>query len=475
MEFSLKKLAQTKRWILIGGGLQLLLTVGVVMSLAMILGVGMVPAIFIGFLFTMSSTAIVMHILQEKGWIDYEEGQAALSVLIFQDVAIIPLMLMVPFLAGDGGDLWSATLKLGGGVLIVGLVIIFARKVVPRLIAQIVHTGNQELFLMAILVICFATAFITYELGLKLALGAFLAGLIISESEYSFDALKNILPLKKLFTSIFFISIGMLLNTQVLMGSLGLVIAIVFGVILLKALLVTVIGISLRLPLREALIVGLTLSQVGEFAFILSEVGIEYAILSQELYQIFLAVSVLSMAVSPFLIVASPHLADRIARFPVLKTFMKRIHIPALGDPHPTCADKNHLLIIGFGPGGQSIAESARKKKICYSIIELNDNTVDHFKELGEPIYSGSATDEEVLLRAAADKAQTIVITVPEAATAELITKKVRTVNPAAHIIVRTQYESEVEFLHELGANEVIPAERAAAQQIADSVVLQFQ
>jgi CPA2 family monovalent cation:H+ antiporter-2 len=133
------------------------------------------------------------------------------------------------------------------------------------------------------------------------------------------------------------------------------------------------------------------------------------------------------------------------------------------------------LLIIGFGPGGQSIAESARKKKICYSIIELNDNTVDHFKELGEPIYSGSATDEEVLLRAAADKAQTIVITVPEAATAELITKKVRTVNPAAHIIVRTQYESEVEFLHELGANEVIPAERAAAQQIADSVVLQFQ
>ncbi len=474
MEFSLEKLSKTKYWILLGGGLQVLLTVGVVFGLATLLGLPFQQALFIGFLFTMSSTAIVLHILQEKGIMDTAHGQSTLSVLIFQDIIIIPMMLVVPFLAGVESGGMELLWKLGKGILIVSIVVVLALYFIPRLLHQIVRTRNQELFLMSILVICFATAFTTHQLGLKLALGAFLAGLIVSESEYSYDALSRILPLKKIFTGIFFISVGMLLNTQFLVNNLALLLGLTVAVLVLKFLLMTGIAIGLKLPLRNALIVGLSLCQVGEFAFVLSKAGNEYSILTLEQYQTFLAVSVLSMAVSPFIIYAAPRLSTRLIKIGWVRHFSSRLGMQVIGQRIANCHLNNHLVIIGYGINGQQLSHSAAAHQLPYVIIELNEKTVDAYRAEGEPIYGGDARDPEVLARAAVEKAKTVVVAIPDACATEEITSIVRKLNHNAHIIVRTRFASEIETLQKLGANEVIPEEFEASLRIFERTMDQF-
>jgi CPA2 family monovalent cation:H+ antiporter-2 len=471
MEFSLKKLFENKVWILVGGGVQVFGTILIVSVLSLLFNMNYIQAVFLGALFAMSSTAIVLSIFQEKGWINRPYGKSVLSVLIFQDIIIIPIMLAVPFVAGDNADVGGALMQLGTGVGIVVIVLLAARKIIPVVLEKIVHARNQELFLMSILVICFATAFITYQLGLKLALGAFLAGLIVSESDYSYDAIKNILPLKKIFISIFFLSVGMLLNGAFLVDNLLPIAALVVAVVVIKFLIVVVIGIQLKLSVKDALISGIALCQVGEFAFILSKVGNDYEILTYEAYQTFLAVSIISMAVTPFLIIAAPKLTDRLISMSWLSSLAARWRLP-LHQPVEMCAKEGHVVIIGFGPIGQQVVKTAKSKGMEYSIIEYESRICDYCRELGEPIYAGDAQDPDVLKKAAVHAAKTVVITVPEASTTEHITVEVRKLAPHAHIIVRTDQESEAEVLTRLGADEVVPTEIEAGKGLAERLAL---
>lgn len=474
MEFSLKNLLKSKRWILIGGGLQVGITSGIVLLSGMLFGLPWQSALFVGFLFSMSSTAIVLHLLQERGKIDTVHGKAIMAILIFQDMIIIPMMLVAPFIAGEGGSGALAVWKLVKGMLIVGLIIFLARTLVPRMLRSIVHTRNQDLFLVAILVICFSTAFITYELGLKLALGAFLAGLIISESEFSYDALSHILPLKKIFTSIFFISIGMLLNTSFFISNLPLILGVTLVVMIVKLLIVSGVAIVLDLSLRNALIVGLSLAQVGEFAFVLAQTGSELNILTYAQNQVFLAVSVFSMAVSPFVIIAAPAISSWVVIHRRVRQWTRRWNIKLTGVRSMPCPEEDHLVIIGYGVNGQNLAIDARKRGLRYSVIEFNEKRVAYAHEEGQPIYAGDARNRDVLLNAAVDKARTVVIAVHDASTAEGITTQVRKLNPQAHIIVRSRFESEVETLKKLGADEVVPEQLEAARRISERTLMRF-
>lgn len=474
MEFSLEKLLKTRKWIFAGGGLQVLLTTGLIFLVSRLFGMTWQQSLFAGFLFSLSSTAIVMHLLQEKGKMDSRYGGAALAILIFQDVIIIPMMLLVPYLSEAGGQGMNGLLDLGKGVLIVAVIIYLARTIVPRVLRSIVHTRNQELFLMAILVICFATALITYELGLKLALGAFLAGLIVSESEFSYDALSHMLPLKKIFTSIFFISIGMLLNVSFFASHAVMIIGLTVLVMMLKTSVITAVGLSLNLSIRNALMVGLSLCQVGEFAFVLANAGRDSAILSPEQNQVFLAVSIFSMAVSPFIISAAPEISTWFVTRKFIKEFARKTGFNLVGKHLHRCTKINHLVIVGFGTNGQTLAGHAHENDIPYSIIELNEKISTKFLKEGEPMFPGDARSEEVLVHAAADKAKIIVIAVHDAAAAEAITIASRKINQHAHIIVRSQFESETETLVKLGANEVIPERLEAAKRISERTILQF-
>ena len=469
IEFSLDKLLKSKRWILIGGSLQVFLTILVVSLLAWFAKVEFYASLFIGMLFSMSSTAIVLQLFQEKGWMDTPFGNASVAVLIFQDIIIIPLILMVPFLASTSHDFVGGLLPILRGFLIVGIALFFARKVIPRVLSSIVHTRNQDLFLISILVICFATAFVTNLLGLKLALGAFLAGLVISESEYSIDALKNILPLKKIFTGIFFVSVGMLLNLDFFGQQVIVILGIILGIIVLKSLVVFLIGLLLNLRWKDAIIAGLSLSQVGEFAFVLSKTGLDFQIIEDQTYQIFLAVSIGSMILTSFLIQHAPVIADWWCKLPFVPTGVRNREEQYICGPE-NCNLKDHIVVIGYGPSGHRIVDGLKQKKLPYAIIEKSEKTVDKYRVDGEQILSGDATQIDVLKRGNTDKAKIVIITVPEAATAEEITKTVRTINQKAHIIVRTRHVEETGVLKNLGADWIIPVEIAAADMISDRI-----
>lgn len=464
IEFSLEKLLKSKRLVLIGGGMQVFTSILVFFAAAYLFGMMINQAIFIGMLIAMSSTAIVLQIFQDKGWMSTIFGQSSVSILIFQDIIIIPMMLLTPYLSTTGSMESGSLSKLVLSLLFAFAVVVAARKLIPPLLRRIIHTRNQELFLITIIVICFATAFITKQLGLKLALGAFLAGLIISESEYSYEALRNVMPFKKIFTSIFFISVGMLLNLRFVADHFFVIILISLGVMLIKFLLIVPISYYLHTGFQNALITGLVLCQVGEFAFILSKTGLDANLLSAFNYQVFLSVSIISMIVSAIVISAAPEISEKLMNLGALKRWM-------LGLEQKDCLPREceligHTVIIGYGPGGKRVARYLEKNKSPLAIVELNERNIrDEDRKLAD-IIIGDASDTEVLQRANVASAKQVIITVPDAATTELITIRVRKENHNANIVVRTRYAEEVDELQKLGANHVVPEETSVVDKI---------
>ena len=325
---------------------------------------------------------------------------------------------------------------------------------------------------MSILVICFATAFITQLLGLKLALGAFIAGLIVSESEYSYNALSKILPLKKIFLSLFFISIGMMLQLPFFFENWALIIGLATLVMLIKLLIISGIALWFRLGLANAIILGLSLCQVGEFAFVLSKAGNEYNLLTDNQYQVFLGVSILSMALSTYLIKTAPTLAHKTASLPVFSTLANYFGLSAAFETDDNLS--GHLVIIGYGVCGKQIAYEANQQKASFHIIELDEARVGHALQQGEKAHAGDARDQEILLRAGVDKAAVIAIAISDAAAAEEIIVKARKLNANAHIIIRTLFISEIEVMEELGADEIIPAQWEASIQLSKRAMAAF-
>jgi CPA2 family monovalent cation:H+ antiporter-2 len=311
---------------------------------------------------------------------------------------------------------------------------------------------------------CFAVAWLTSMAGLSLALGAFLAGLLIADSEYSHQALGNVIPFRDLFTSIFFVSIGMLLDPGSIIEHPFVVVGITIAVIAGKLALATAVILLLRYPMRTALLTGFSLAQVGEFSFILSRVGVKQGLLGAEDYQLFLSVAILSMAATPILMAIAPALADRLAgKFGSTKP-------PA--DSAPTPSDG--LLIIGYGLNGRNLVTAAVSASIPYSVIEMNPDTVRREAAAGIHIMFGDATQDAVLAHAGVASARVIVVAISDAAATARITERVRANNPTASVIVRTRFVSEVAHLYKLGADEVIPEEFETAVEIFARVLRRY-
>ncbi len=472
LEFSLKKLLRMKKSLLMGGSLQVLLTLLAAFSISRLLGRAFGEAVFIGFLVALSSTAIVLKLMQERAEVDSPHGRTTLGILIFQDVIIVPMILVTPLLAGATGDVGVSLLVLvAKGIGIILLVVVCGKWVVPQVLYQIARTRNRELFLLSVVVICFAVAGGTSSAGLSLALGAFLAGLIISESEYTHQALGNILPFRDVFTSFFFVSIGMLLDVGFLFQRPGLIGLVALGVLVLKSTIATSVPIFLGFPLRTGILVGLSLSQVGEFSFILSRTGIEHDLLAGDIYQIFLSVSVLTMAATPFVLTAAPRLADTILRLPMPKRLVSGFYPVS---PKEVEGRKDHLMIIGFGVNGRNVARAARATGIPYVVIEMNPETVRTEQAKGEPIYYGDATYEAVLQHANIKDGRIVIVAINDPAATRGITEVVRRLNPKVHLIVRTRYLQEMEPLYALGADEVIPEEFETSVEIFTRVLAKY-
>ncbi|MDY7031413.1 MAG: cation:proton antiporter [Thermodesulfobacteriota bacterium] len=472
IEFSLERLLQIKKSVLMGGSLQVLLTFLATAFIVRFLGQAYGNAVFIGFLVALSSTAIVLRLIQERAEVDSPHGRTILGILIFQDIIVIPMMLITPLLVGAEGKLGSSFLIMAAkGISIILLVIVTTKWIAPWVLFQIARTRNQEIFLLSIVVICFGVAWLSFKAGLSLALGAFLAGLIISETEYSHQALGNILPFRDVFTTFFFISIGMMLDVGFVFQKPVIILISALSVLVVKTFIAGLVTILLGLPLRTGILVGLALSQIGEFSFILSRAGIQHGLLSENIYQMFLAVSVLTMAATPFILMLSPRIADMILRLPMPKRIISGIHPVTDIDVEDKA---NHLVIIGFGVNGRNVARAAKIAGIPYTIIEMNPETVQREKAKGEPIHYGDATWEAVLHIVNIQEVRIVVIAINDPTATRRITEVIRRITPKAHLIVRTRYLQEMKPLYELGADDVIPEEFETSVEIFTRVLMKY-
>lgn len=472
IEFSLRQLLKIKKSVFLGGTLQVLFTSLATMFIMVRVGYSWNVALFIGFLVSLSSTAIVLKLIQDRSEIDSPHGRNILGILIFQDIIIIPMMLFTPLLANTtGGSGESVLLMIVKVLLVLIFLYVGARWAAPFVFHHIARQRSRELFLISTITMGLAVAWLTSSIGLSLSLGAFLAGLIISESDYNHQALVSILPFRDVFTSIFFVSVGMLFNASEFVQNPLAITGVAMLILAVKSIAAGAVVLSLGFPLRTAVLSGMALNQVGEFSFILSRVGLEYQLISQELYQLFIIVSVLTMAVTPFSIGVSPRLAQALLRLPLpakTKTGMEAY----LESPQERLND--HLVIIGFGINGRNLARAASATGIPYVIIEMNPDVVRQERYNGEPIFFGDAVHLEVLRLANIDTARVAVVAISDAAATTRIVDLIHKSNPQVHIIVRTRYVQDIGELYSLGANDVIPEEFETSVEIFTLVLRKY-
>ncbi|MBZ9631447.1 cation:proton antiporter [Salegentibacter sp. LM13S] len=479
IELSIKELLAMKNTVLIGGGLQVGGTILFTTIVAYFFGLPLNSAVFLGFLFSLSSTAIVLKLIQERGEITAPHGRVALGILIFQDIIVVPMMLLTPILAGDGGDLLTTVLILIAKIVGVGVVIyLLARYIVPRIFSMVVKTKSKELFILTTVVFCFAIAWLTSSVGLSLALGAFFAGLIISESEYSHQATVNVLPFREIFISFFFISVGTLLNLEFFIQNILMILLLVIGVVFLKMLVVGLTVMLLKYPPRTVFLSLFSLFQVGEFSLLLSGVGLDNNIIPDSIYQYFLAISIITMGLTPFLIAAAPKITYSILKARVPSSVRHRLESL---NKHKTTDEtqeaknlEDHLIIIGYGINGENIAKAARNAEIPYVILDTDPVTFKKAKNNNEPIIFGDATNSLILKHLHVQDARVVVIAISDPGATKKIISNVRLYSKTAFIIVRTRYVREIEENIKLGADEVIPEEFETSIEIFNRVLKKY-
>lgn len=475
MELSIKQLASIRKTVFLGGILQVGITVIVAGMIYYFSGHPWNESLFIGFLFSLSSTAIVLKSLQDRNEISSPHGRNALGILIFQDIIVFPMILITPLIAGESNNTTlSILLLLMKTFAVLVLTILGARYVVPRLMHAVAKTNSKELFLLFTITLCFAVAFLTSEAGLSLALGAFIAGLIISESEYSHQATSIILPFRELFTSFFFVSVGMLLDLSFFIQNIPTIILLVLAVFLIKSLIASTVVAFLRYPTRTVLLTGLSLFQVGEFAFILSKVGIEYNLLNAETNQYFLSVSIVSMLLTPFIIIFSERIANKFIGVSQ-KLGLKNILSSKNGQGQISEERlTNHLVIIGYGINGKNLAKAASASSIPYFVIEMNAETVNQERKKGVPIMFGDATQDYILDKVNLNNARAAVIAISDKQATKAIIKNIRSLSESIYLVVRTRYIKETSEIIAMGADEVIPEEFETSVQIFTRILQNF-
>lgn len=472
IEFSLAEIIRINRAVFLGGFLQVFLTSVTVLLIAMYFGASFEQGLFIGFLVAMSSTAIVLKVLSDRGEIDSPQGRLSVAILIFQDLSVVVIVLLLPMLGQRSGLAISDVMfNVLWALAIVALVIVVSRFVVPMMLYRIVQTHSRELFLISIVLVCFGTAWLTSLVGLSLALGAFIAGLVISESEYGHQAFSEILPLKDIFSILFFVSIGMLLDVNSIISDIYFIILAVVVVLAIKFFAAAVVPVVLGYPLRIGVLAGVGLSQIGEFSFVLSKEGINFGLLSFHEYQVFLAAAIITMVLTPFMIQGSGKFSDLIGRLPLLQVLkVGRFY----EDEDRGRTLENHVVIVGFGLNGRNVSKVLSAYDIPYVVLEINPETVRIEKKHGVPILYGDATKEAVLDHVNIMTARTVVVAISDASATRRIVELARRLNPSVYILARTRYISEVNPLYVLGADDVIPEEFETSIEIFSRVLHRY-
>jgi CPA2 family monovalent cation:H+ antiporter-2 len=480
IEFSLKDLIRIRKQVFVGGGMQMLLTILVTAAVGNFMNIAFNEAVFIGMLFSLSSTAIVLKLLQDNGRLQSPQGKGSMAILIFQDMAVVPLVLFTPFLSSNAdssiADLLLTLLK---AVITIGGVLLLARVIMPKFLFAVAKSRSSELFLLTIIVVCMSVAWLTALAGLSLSLGAFLAGLIISESEYSHEAFGTILPFREVFTSFFFISIGLLVDIKFLAHEWVWIVVITAGVLLAKTLITGISSYFTGSNARVALISGLYISQVGEFAFVLADKGLNFGVLSASNYQLFLSVSLVSMAFTPLIIQKSDSISifvNNLLMSKALKKRFPRLIKSSLKYVSEEVKLKDHLVVIGYGNTGKNIAKVVRMARIPFAAIDSDPQVVlASGKKKNDVILYGNATTQSVLSHAAITDARVAVISIGgNRSEVKKVVMTIKKMAPHVFIIATTRKLDDVVKLFDLGANDVISEQFETSVELTTRILSRY-
>ncbi|HVS01149.1 MAG TPA: cation:proton antiporter, partial [Thermoanaerobaculia bacterium] len=470
LEFSLERLREIRRAFFLGGSVQAGATILLSALVALALGFSGLQALFFGFVIALSSTAIVLKLYNERRELESPQGKVVLGILLFQDFLIVPMIVLTPVLAGAvRASAGAFATRFGLGVLAVAVVFVVARYLMPRLLYYLVRTRIREVFVLGALLVCLGMAYFTESLGFSLALGGFLAGIIISESEYSHQVVADMIPFRDLFTSVFFISIGMLFDAAFAVDRMALVLGLTLLVFLLKTVTGAMAAAALLFPPRIIAMVALGLAQIGEFSFVLLNVGRGHGLVEPATYQALIAVTVLSMLATPALVALAPAVGQRLPRW-----LSRRVAGAAALPEEDGEPSRNHVVIVGFGLNGRTLANVLAEAGIRYVVIELNGDTVQKGLEQGQPMIFGDSTRREILEHAGIEAAQVVVFAISDVEAVRRSIALARQLNPAVYIVVRTRQLSQIEELSRCGADEVIAEEFEAAIEIFTRVLQRF-
>lgn len=478
IEFSLANLVRIKRLIWIGGGVQVGVVIGVVSGLLALAGVDWRAALLTGCLVALSSTAIVMKLLLDRGETDSEVGSGTLGMLIFQDLAVVAMVLVVPMLGGTGGSAAGVAWALGKAGALIALVLVVARRVMPKVLEAVARTCSQEIFVLTVMAICFGTAYLTSLAGVSLSLGAFLAGLVVSESRFSELAFGEIQPLQILFSATFFVSVGLLLDLHFLVSHLPLVLAVVAAVVVIKvasaALAVRLLGYGAGTALFSALLIA----QVGEFSFVLErsagELGLFPAGVADGGPQTFIAATVILMMGTPLLARLGGALERRLA----VRADGSGLGVDA--DAAPTDVDEadaahadldGHIIIAGYGQGGRELARVLDERGVPHLIVTLSPDGASEAERQGLRVLRGNYARRHELLLAGVRRARLLVVADDDREMTRRVVRSVRALDAAPPILVRTRFDHEASALLDTGVEHVVSEEREGIVRLVETVL----
>ncbi len=457
LEFSVEKFSAIKRYALIGGILQVSLTTVLTTLLGLALGFNLPSSIFLGFLVSFSSTAIVMKIMQQKHLTHSMQGRVTLGILIFQDIAVIGVILITPLLGGSKLELHTIPTLIATFIGLAILLIVGSKWFIPLALRDAAKTKNRDLFLLLTLFICMGTTFATSLIGIGPELGAFIAGLLISKTEYSHQTLGYIQPFQDVFMSLFFISIGLMVNLHLFLYNIWIILILTAIILIINFSATLITGMVLKLPSKVSISIAILLSQIGEFSFVLASEGMKYGLMTQRFFSVFLGVSILTMSLTPFLQKMTPKIVKQFGKINYFQVDDELKTLPEeFEDAQPI---EDHVILVGLGRVGKQMTKACNQFNVPILAVDMNPIVVEQQQALGVPIIYGNASNESVLKELRVTSAQCIVIS---ASTYEGTLKTIdtaRRLNPDIHIIVRTKYLKNIEEVIDAGADEVIPKE----------------
>lgn len=466
VEFSFSELKPVKKLAIYGGSGQILVTIGVATLASRLAGLSLGAGILLGCMIALSSTLIVLKMLMERGELESAHGKALLGLMIVQDLSVVPFMVVMPNLSDPAKILGLPMLwALAKAALFLGVVVYTGTKLFPLLMRRVALTRNKELFLLSAIFLCFGTAAVSYQMGLSLALGAFIAGIVVSESDHSHQILADVLPLRDLFATLFFVSIGMLINPGFIATHLPTVAGFVAAIVVFKVAIGFAIAWLFRYSGRTALAIGLGLAQIGEFSFVLAKLGQQQGLISANLFALVLSSALVTIVLTPSLMQAATPIYLALRRLPMFREIRGKVSKATIATGELTGL-VDHVVICGFGRVGHNLGEVLIRHRIPVLIIDVDQYVIQDLRARDIPCMYGDSANLEVLKHARLPLAKALIVTLPDPTSCQLAVKNAKALNPKLDILARAHRTHDIAELYQLGADEVVQPEFEASIEV---------